>query len=68
VGLLIGVEFTVPGLVGDLMAELIGQGVLVNHSMNSPRTLRLTPPAVLDDDDVEFLLRAVDRAARAVLS
>lgn len=68
VGLLIGIEFTVPGLAGDLLLELIGAGVLANHSLNSSTVMRLTPPAVLTPDDVDFLLDALGRAARAVLN
>ncbi|MFJ1748155.1 aspartate aminotransferase family protein [Streptomyces sp. NPDC088116] len=67
-GLLIGIEFTVPGMAGDLLLELIGAGVLANHSLNSSTVMRLTPPAVLTDDDVRFLLDAFERAAHAVLA
>jgi len=67
-GLLIGMEFTVPGLAGDLLLELMSAGVIANHSLNSDRVLRLTPPAVLTDSDVQFLLDAFERAARAVLN
>jgi putrescine aminotransferase len=68
VGLLIGIELTVPGLAGDLLLELIGAGVLANHSLNSANVMRLTPPAVLSNNDVQILLDAFERAARAVLS
>jgi putrescine aminotransferase len=67
VGLLIGVELTVDGLAGELLLELMAAGVIANHSLNSDRVLRLTPPAVLDDREVQFLLDAFERAARAVL-
>jgi putrescine aminotransferase len=67
VGLLIGIEFTVPGMAGDMLLELLGAGVLANHSLNSAEVLRLTPPAVLDDDQVMVLLDAFERAARAVV-
>ncbi|MFF2962334.1 aspartate aminotransferase family protein [Streptomyces sp. NPDC057963] len=67
-GLLIGLEFTVPGLAGDLLLELIGAGVLANHSLNSSTVMRLTPPAVLSQDDVQFLLDAFEKAALAVLA
>lgn len=68
VGLLIGVEFTVPGLAGDLVIEMLGAGVLANHSLHSPTVLRLTPPAILDDTQVLVLLDGFERACRAVLS
>ncbi|MCF6521802.1 aspartate aminotransferase family protein [Streptomyces sp. JJ36] len=64
-GLLIGLEFTEPGLAGELLIELIEQGVIANHSLNSHMVLRFTPPAVLEPADVEFLCEAFDRACRA---
>lgn len=67
VGLLIGIELSVEGLAGELLLELMSAGVIANHSLNSDRVLRLTPPAVLDDREVLFLLDAFESAARAVL-
>ncbi|GLW89928.1 aspartate aminotransferase family protein [Actinokineospora globicatena] len=64
-GLLIGVEFTVPGTAGDLLIELLSAGVIANHSLNSPSVLRLTPPAVLTDTDLLVLFDAYETAARA---
>ncbi|GAA2462016.1 aspartate aminotransferase family protein [Streptomyces mauvecolor] len=64
-GLLLGVEFTEPGLAGELLIELIEQGVIANHSLNSHMVLRFTPPAVLSASDVDFLCVAFDRACRA---
>jgi putrescine aminotransferase len=67
-GLLIGMEFTVPGMAGDLLLELMSAGVIANHSLNSDRVLRLTPPAILDDTEIQILLDAFERAAKAVLN
>jgi len=67
-GLLIGLEFSVPGMAGDLLLELMSAGVIANHSLNSARVLRLTPPATLDDAEVQVLLDAFERAAKAVLN
>ncbi|MFG3257418.1 aspartate aminotransferase family protein [Streptomyces sp. NPDC048172] len=64
-GLLIGVEFTVPGPAGDLLVELVDNGVVANHSLNSHLVLRLTPPAVLTPAETAFLYEAFDRACRA---
>jgi putrescine aminotransferase len=64
-GLLIGIEFTAPGPAGDLLIELVNQGVVANHSLNSHLTMRLTPPAILTRSDVDYLLTAMDLAARA---
>lgn len=67
VGLLIGIECAVEGLAGELLLELMAAGVIANHSLNSDRVLRLTPPASLDDRDLQFLLDAFEQAAHAVL-
>lgn len=61
-GLLLGFEFAQPGPAGDLLIELVDQGVIANHSLNSDTVLRLTPPAVLSRSDIEFLYEAFDRA------
>ncbi|MEU2506621.1 aminotransferase class III-fold pyridoxal phosphate-dependent enzyme [Streptomyces sp. NPDC007863] len=64
-GLLIGIEFAVPGPAGDLLIELISHGVVANHSLNSHLVLRLTPPAILNAAEVQFLYEAFDRACLA---
>jgi putrescine aminotransferase len=61
-GLLIGIEFAIPGPAGDLLIELIEHGVVANHSLNSHLVLRLTPPAVLSDAEEQLLYQAFDRA------
>jgi putrescine aminotransferase len=68
VGLLIGIEFAVPGLAGDLLLELMTAGIIANHSLNNDTVLRLTPPAILDDREVEFLVDRFAVAARAALT
>lgn len=65
-GLLIGAEFTDPGVVGELVLALLAERVVVSTSLNQHRVLRFTPPAVLTATDESFLLTAVDRAAALV--
>jgi putrescine aminotransferase len=67
-GLLLGVEFVEAGLAGEMLIELFNHGVVANHSMNGLGTIRFTPPAILTDSDVEFLLRSFDRATRDLIS
>ncbi|MEV7089663.1 aminotransferase class III-fold pyridoxal phosphate-dependent enzyme [Streptomyces sp. NPDC093085] len=64
-GLLLGIEFAEPGPAGDLLIELIMNGVIANHSLNSHLVLRFTPPAVLTRGDLDYFYEAVDRACRA---
>ena len=63
-GLLIGVEMAEPGLAGELLIELFNHGIVGNHSMIGSATVRFTPPAILTDDDVEYLLDGFQRATR----
>ncbi|AWW40837.1 aspartate aminotransferase family protein [Streptomyces cadmiisoli] len=58
-GLLIGIEFAVERTVGELLLELIARDVLVNHSLNANRVLRLTPPAVVEDVALETFFRTL---------
>jgi putrescine aminotransferase len=65
VGLLIGIEFTDPALAGELLIELVQHRVIANHSLNSHSVLRLTPPAILTETEVQILFSALSQAARA---
>ncbi|MDN5855039.1 MAG: aminotransferase class III-fold pyridoxal phosphate-dependent enzyme [Actinomycetia bacterium] len=67
-GLLIGIEYAEPGLAGEMLIELFNHGVIANHSMNRSSTVRFTPPAVLTDADVEYLLDAFGRASSALVA
>jgi putrescine aminotransferase len=62
-GLLIGIEFRADHLAGDFMLELLRRRVIVSHSLNAHRVVRLTPPAVLTATEVDWLLDAVQAAA-----
>jgi len=57
-GLLLGVELSEPGAVGELFLNLVDRGVLANHSLNSSTVLRFTPPAIIADTEVETFLAA----------
>ncbi|HEX3042980.1 MAG TPA: aminotransferase class III-fold pyridoxal phosphate-dependent enzyme [Solirubrobacterales bacterium] len=58
-GLLIGIEMSHPHLAADLALALLERGIIVNHSLNSNSTIRLTPPAVLSDADMSTLFSAL---------
>ncbi|GGV28917.1 aminotransferase class III-fold pyridoxal phosphate-dependent enzyme [Streptomyces griseoflavus] len=65
-GLLLGVEFRDGGLAGEFLLELLDLGVIANHSLNAHAVVRLTPPAVLSDEETGELAAAVEAAARAL--
>ncbi|MCS7083219.1 MAG: aspartate aminotransferase family protein [Bacteroidetes bacterium] len=58
-GCLIGVEL--PGPAGPVIAALRQEGVLVGGSEH-PNTIRLLPPLVLSEADIELFLEAFERA------
>ena len=61
-GLLIGVHLKTPGLAGALLAEVVERHLLANYSFNASEVVRFTPPAVMDPEEIEFLLSAFDGA------
>ncbi|HET9380245.1 MAG TPA: aminotransferase class III-fold pyridoxal phosphate-dependent enzyme [Streptomyces sp.] len=65
-GLLIGIEFAEERAVGELLLELISRDVLVNHSLNSTRVLRLTPPAVVADSALDQFFTTLAEALLTV--
>jgi len=61
-GLLLGIECAEEHLAADLVVELLAERVIVSHSLNNHRVVRLTPPAVITESEVEWLLGALARA------
>ncbi|MEV2211853.1 aminotransferase class III-fold pyridoxal phosphate-dependent enzyme [Streptomyces sp. NPDC050997] len=61
-GLLIGIEFGEEWAVGEMLLELIARDVLVNHSLNATRVLRLTPPAVVSDEALDLFFTTLAEA------
>lgn len=59
-GLLIAFEFTDKLYSGELFFGMIQRKVLVSHSLNAHTTVRLTPPLCLSDDDITFLIEAIE--------
>lgn len=66
VGLLIGIEFEAAHLAADFMFELMRRNVLVSYSLNAQCVIRLTPPALLTESDVDWLTAAVSDSACAL--
>jgi putrescine aminotransferase len=65
-GLLLGIEYAAAGIAGDVALELMSRGMLVNHSLNAADVLRLTPPAILAESEMEFFAQILDDALAAV--
>jgi putrescine aminotransferase len=61
-GLMIGVEFR-QDEVGELVvAQLLKRGVCVAYTLNNPRILRIEPPLIIDDEQIQFAVEAFDSA------
>lgn len=61
-GLMMALEVTAPGVAGMVMAGLFERHVLVAHTLNNERVLRLLPPLVVSDEEMEIALRAMEEA------
>jgi putrescine aminotransferase len=62
-GLMIGIECMSEGVAGDLVLRLLNEKIVVSHSLNAHRVVRLTPPALLGDKECESLFRGMEKAA-----
>jgi putrescine aminotransferase len=62
-GLLIGIDFLSADAATEFMLGLIEHKVIPSYSLNSHHVLRLTPPALLDGSDLDWLATALDAAA-----
>ena len=65
-GLLLALEFHEDHFAGDFVLELVNQHVIVSTSLNTHRVVRLHPAAIMDEADIEWLLRALRESAAAV--
>jgi putrescine aminotransferase len=65
-GLLIGIEFHAEHIAGDFLLELMQRRVIASTSLNAHRVVRFTPPAVLAEAEIDWLLGAVREAAAAL--
>jgi len=65
-GLLIGMEFVSAEAATEFLIGLLDEHVIPSYSLNSHNVLRLTPPAILDAADLDWLARALIASAKHV--
>ena len=63
-GLLIGIDFVSADAATEFLIGLLDSRVIPSYSLNAGNVLRLTPPAILDAADLDWLGRALTSAAR----
>jgi len=62
VGLMIGIEFTHGDIAGLVIAGLAQRDVLAAYTLNNPTVIRLEPPLIISDEQVETALRAFEES------
>jgi putrescine aminotransferase len=63
IGLLIGIDFVSAEAATEFLIAMLDEHVIPSYSLNSSNVLRLTPPALLDTCDLDWLARALTAAA-----
>ena len=65
-GLLLALEFAEDHYAGDFVLELLARRVIISTSLNVNRVVRLHPPAIMVEDDIQWLLGALRESASAI--
>ncbi|WP_103500281.1 aspartate aminotransferase family protein [Streptomyces sp. SM14] len=65
-GLLWGLEFVTPAVAGHVLMELGRSGLVVSPCLGRPEVLRLLPPLVASDDEIEEAFAVLDTVCGAV--
>lgn len=64
--LMLGLVTPSAGVAGALMSQLLDERVLAVYTHNSPRVIRMMPPIVITDDELDELVERIGRAAADV--
>ncbi|HEY3781825.1 MAG TPA: aspartate aminotransferase family protein [Fimbriimonadaceae bacterium] len=61
-GLMIGVEFRMDE-VGELtIAQMLKRGMCAAYTLNNPRVIRLEPPLIITEEQIDFAVTTMDEA------
>jgi putrescine aminotransferase len=61
-GLLIGIEMRTPAQAGALTASLLENGLITAPPLGDDSVVRMTPPAILSDDEVDEVVHALHQS------
>ena len=64
-GLLVGVEFTDADIGAVVISELAGRGVLTAFGLNDPKVMRLEPPLIVGEKEIDLALDALSESLAA---
>lgn len=61
-GLMIGVEFTMDEVGELVIAQMVKRGMVAAYTLNNPRVIRLEPPLIVTDAQIDQALAILDEA------
>lgn len=65
-GLLWGFEFKDSGLSGRFMMGLLKKKIIVSNSLNSNKVVRITPPAILEDEQIVYIENSIKEVVNQI--
>ncbi len=65
-GLMIGVELIKEEIGGLTIAELIKRGVLVAYTLNNPKVIRLEPPFIITEKEIDQVINIFAEAFQSI--
>jgi len=61
-GLMIGVEFTMDEVGELVIGQMVKRGMVAAYTLNNPRVIRLEPPLIVSDAQIDQALQILDEA------
>ncbi|HWR42431.1 acetylornithine/succinylornithine family transaminase [Sporomusa sp.] len=58
-GLMIGIELTKEGIGGLILSEMIDKGVLIAYTLNNPKVIRIEPPLIIEQQQIDYVVNAL---------
>jgi putrescine aminotransferase len=62
IGLMIGVEFSMDEVGELVIAQMTKRGVIAAYTLNNPRVIRIEPPLIINEAQVDEAVRVFDEA------
>ena len=66
-GLMMGLEFIEDSCGPRMSYQLAQRGVLAVYTGNEPKVMRLMPPLIITEDEVDFVLNTLEESIKALL-
>lgn len=63
-GLLVGIELTEEAAGGVVMAQLLEHKILVAYTLNNPKVIRVEPPFLITQQELDYFVAALDNAIK----